>query len=162
MITALWFLYDPLHCNNLPICKTSLTALLLTMCSPFWNSSGLPLARQEYNLHNKNKISDMSSILLWGYGTKSNTPCNLKKSQPDDTSCAVLPTPRFTCRIGLIEMACCRSNNCWVGGLKLGYFSSVCSRQLFFFSFKFVSFLSIQSFRDFSLSKKILFINFRD
>lgn len=33
-----------------PICKTSLTALSLNKCSPFWNSSDEPFARQEYNL----------------------------------------------------------------------------------------------------------------
>ena len=35
---------------NPPICRGSLTALMRYSCSPRWNSSGLPLARQEYNL----------------------------------------------------------------------------------------------------------------
>lgn len=35
---------------DIPICSVSWTALALYKCSPFWNSSALPLARHEYNL----------------------------------------------------------------------------------------------------------------
>ena len=45
-------------------------------------------------------------------------------------------------QLGYFEILCRGSKNCWAGGLKLGYFSFVCPRQLFFF--KFASFLSIQ------------------
>lgn len=34
--------------KHLPICKGSFTARFLKRCSPRWNSSALPLARQEY------------------------------------------------------------------------------------------------------------------
>ena len=62
--------------------------------------------------------------------------------------CCGLPT-----ELGYFEIASCRSKNCWVGGLKLGYF----------FSFKFASFLSIQRVSDpLQTPKKILFINFTD
>ena len=45
-------------------------------------------------------------------------------------------------QLGYFEILCRGSKNCWAGGLKLGNFSFVCPRQLFFF--KFASFLSIQ------------------
>lgn len=41
----------------IPICKTSLTDFVLYRCSPFWNSSALPLAKQEYSLREKTTIS---------------------------------------------------------------------------------------------------------
>ena len=50
--------------------------------------------------------------------------------------------PRFTTELGYFEITCRGSKNFWAGGLKLGYFSFICPRRLFFF--KFVSFLSIQ------------------
>ena len=43
----------------------------------------------------------------------------------------VLPTPRLPAQLGYFDVLCCRSKNCWAGGLKLGYFSFTCSRQLF-------------------------------
>ena len=38
-------------------------------------------------------------------------------------------------KLGYFEIACRGPKNCWAGGLKLGYFSSVCLWQLFFFKF---------------------------
>ena len=35
-------------------------------------------------------------------------------------------------QLGYFEILCRGSKNCWAGGLKLGYFSFVCPRQLFF------------------------------
>ena len=35
-------------------------------------------------------------------------------------------------QLGYFEIACRGSKNCWAGDLKLGYFSFVCPRQLFF------------------------------
>ena len=46
-------------------------------------------------------------------------------------------------KMGYFEIACRGSKDCWEGGLKLGYFSSVCPWQLLFSS-KFASFLSFQ------------------
>ena len=51
----------------------------------------------------------------------------------------------------------------WAGGLKLGHFSSVCPRLLFFLKFgSFRSIWNLKGFWAFLMSKNILFINFRD
>ena len=51
--------------------------------------------------------------------------------------------------------------NCWMGELKLGYFSFVCPRQLFFLQMCQFP-VNSESFWALSMSKNILFINFRD
>ena len=74
----------------------------------------------------------MNSMLPRHTTSVSQTPYHYQCCQ-----CRSLPA-----KLGYIEIACRRSKHCWVGGIKLGNFSSVCPRQLFFF--KFASFLSIQ------------------
>ena len=64
-------------------------------------------------------------------------------------------------QLGHFEILCHGSKNCWAGGLKLGYFSFVCPRQLFFLQICQFP-VNSESFWASSMSKNILFINFRD
>ena len=73
----------------------------------------------------------------------------------------VLPTPRFTRLIGLLWNPLPGFKKLLAGGLKLGYFSFVCPRQLFFLQICQFP-VNSESFWASSMSKNILFINFRD
>ena len=64
-------------------------------------------------------------------------------------------------QLGYFEILCRELKNCWAGGLKLGYFSFVCPRQLFFLQICQFP-VNSESFWASSMSKNILFINFRD
>ena len=64
-------------------------------------------------------------------------------------------------QLGYFEILCRGSKNCWAGGLKLGYFSFICPRQLFFLQICQFP-VNSESFWASSMSKNILFINFRD
>ena len=64
-------------------------------------------------------------------------------------------------QLGYFEILCRGSKNCWAGGLKLGYFSFVCLRQVFFLQVCQFP-VNSESFWASSMSKNILFINFRD
>ena len=64
-------------------------------------------------------------------------------------------------QLGYFEILCRGSKNCLAGGLKLGYFSFVCPRQLFFLQICQFP-VNSESFWASSMSKNILFINFSD
>ena len=98
------------------------------------------------------------AILYYSPGSRVSSCKPCRGYSPDSQCCQRRGLPA---QLGYFEILCRGSKNCWAGGLKLGYFSFVCPRQVFFLQICQFP-VNSESFWASSMSKNILFINFRD